>query len=193
MSLSVLELALGSVLDGTASSDYFYELALTGCTGMNRAKKTVALLNRLTVKSPLLPYIKDNSDAVKSMLRNKMDRSLLFTAMMCSSYSIFYDTVTLLGKYFHVQDQVSRVFLLQKLSEKYGSNRALDVAFDCIIPMLIEAGVIMRAGLGVYSIVKQEKYSDSAKAIFTKAFLLNNSTLKENDDFESNPFFEYIV
>ena len=55
ISLGVLELALRSVLDGSASSDYFYELANTECTGANRAKKIVAVINRLTIKGKLTP------------------------------------------------------------------------------------------------------------------------------------------
>lgn len=39
----------------------------------------------------------------------------------------------------------------------------LDVAFDCVMPMLIEAGFIVRPRLGVYQMVKQEKYTDVAK------------------------------
>ena len=192
VALSVLELALKAALDGSATPEYFMQLALSGCTGANRAKKTVGLLNRLTIKNKLLPYITANKEAVEAMLRSKMDRPLLFASMMCAAYSIFYDTLTVLGKYFHVQENVTRVFLLQKLSEKYGSNRSLDVAFDCVMPMLIESGFVQRAGQGVYAIAKQEKYSENALEIYKQAFLLNNPTLKEEDNFETNPYFEFI-
>ena len=37
ISLGVLELALRSVLDGSASSDYFFFFFNTECTGANRA------------------------------------------------------------------------------------------------------------------------------------------------------------
>lgn len=192
VSLPILELALRAVLDGSASSDYFMELALAGCTGPNRAKKSVALLNRLTIKSKLLPYIEQYPEQVNNMLRSSMDKPLLFSAMMCSAYTLFYDTVALLGKYFHVQETVSRSFLLQKLSEKYGSNRTLDVAFDCVMPMLIETGIVKRSELGVYAMVRQEKYSDHAAAIYKQAFLLNNPNFSEKDNVEGHPFFEFI-
>ena len=57
ISLNVLELALRSALDGTASSAYFYELANAEGIGKNRAKKTVAVMNRMTMKNKLLPHI----------------------------------------------------------------------------------------------------------------------------------------
>lgn len=192
LTMPLIEQALRSTIEGTATADYFRELASTCNTGANRAKKGVVMLNRLTVKSRLMEYIMDNTQAIDSMLRSNKDRSLLFVAMMCASYTMFYDTVTLLGKYFHVQETVSRNFLIKKLSEKYGSNRALYVAFDCVMPMLIEAGFVERAEKGVYSMVKQEKYSDAARRIYEQSFLLNNPTIKEGDDFYSHPYFEFI-
>lgn len=192
ISLAVLEMALRAVLDGNATSEYFHELAHTECHGENRAKKLVALINRLTIKSKLLPYIEQHKDDVQTLLRNKNDKQILFVAMMCSSYTIFYDSLATLGKYFHVQEQVTREFLLKKLSEKYGSNRSLDVAFDCIVPMLMEAGFITRPRPGVYEMVKQEKYSDEAKKVYVQSFLLNNPTYTGNDGIESNPYFEFL-
>lgn len=192
VALPTLELAITSLLDGSASPTYFKELAMRECTGENRAKKVARLLNRLTISNTLAEYMKKNSEKIYNMLHNQLDRPLLFTAIMCSGYMLFYDTVSILGKYLHVQDTVGRKFLLQKLSEKYGSNRLLDVAFDCVMPMLIEAGVIKRDGPGLFSIVRQLKFSEYAQEIFQKSFLLNNPNIDPNDDFMSNPYFEYI-
>lgn len=192
ISLGVLEMALRAVLDGNATSEYFLELAHTECTGANRAKKTVALMNRLTIKSKLMPYMLEHKDDILNLLRSKYDRQLLFVAMMCSAYTIFYDTIAQMGKYFHAQDEVTREYLLKKLSEKYGSNRMLDVAFDCVMPMLIEAGFIERARLGVYQMVKQEKYTDFAKKVYSKSFLLNNPNYLKADYIEGNSYFEFL-
>ena len=192
ISLGVLELALRSVLDGSASSDYFYELANTECTGANRAKKIVAVINRLTIKGKLTPFLKEHKEDVLQALRNKNDRAMIFVSMMCSSYTIFYDAVSIFGKFFHVQEQVSREFLLKKLAEKYGSNRALDVAFDCIVPMLMEAGFISRPKPGIYEMYKQDKYTEFAKTVFKQSFIINNPIFAESDVIESNPYFEFV-
>ena len=192
ISLGVLELALRSVLDGSASSDYFYELANTECTGANRAKKIVAVINRLTIKGKLTPFLKEHKEDVLQALRNENDRAMIFVSMMCSSYTIFYDAVSIFGKFFHVQEQVSREFLLKKLAEKYGSNRALDVAFDCIVPMLMEAGFISRPKPGIYEMYKQDKYTEFAKTVFKQSFIINNPTFAESDVIESNPYFEFV-
>ena len=117
---------------------------------------------------------------------------MIFVSMMCSSYTIFYDAVSIFGKFFHVQEQVSREFLLKKLAEKYGSNRALDVAFDCIVPMLMEAGFISRPKPGIYEMYKQDKYTEFAKTVFKQSFIINNPTFAESDVIESNPYFEFV-
>lgn len=192
ISLGVLDLALRAVLDGSASSDYFNELAATECTGANRAKKIVAVINRMTIKGKLTPVLKEHEEETLHALRNKNDRSMIFVAMMCSSYTIFYDAVSVFGKYFHVQEQVNREFVLKKLAEKYGSNRALEVAFDCIVPMLMEAGFIVRPKPGLYEMCKQDKYTEFGKMIYKQSFLLNNPTFSDSDDIESYPYFEFI-
>lgn len=189
ISLSVLELALRATLDGTASSAYFYELANAEGIGKNRAKKTVAVMNRMTLKNKLLPYIQENKEAVESMMRNKFDRSLLFVAMMSGAYTIFYDTLAILGKYFHVQEEVGRELLLKKLSEKYGNNRMLDVAFDCVMPMLVEAGFIERPTPGIYAMHKQEKYTEEAREIYLQSCSVNNPNFADGI---RNPYYEFI-
>lgn len=190
ISLNVLELALRAALDGTASSAYFYELANAEGIGKNRAKKTVAVMNRMSLKNKLLPYILENKDAIDNMLRNRFDRPLLFVAMMSGAYTIFYDTLAILGKYFHVQEEVSRELLLKKLSEKYGNNRMLDVAFDCVMPMLVEAGFIERPAPGIYAMHIQEKYTEEAKKIFMESCAQNNPN--QFADLDRNPYFEFI-
>ena len=192
ISLPIMELALKATLDGCASTKYFYELAHTGCTGENRAKKIVRSIKRLTINSRLLPFFVEHQDVVDKLLRAKNDRPLFFVAMMCASYSIYYDAISMLGKFFHVQDQITTAFMHRKLAETYGSNRALFIATDCIISTLLDAGFMVRAKTGVYKMVKQEKYSDEAKKIYVQSFLLNNPTYTESDDIESNPYFEFI-
>lgn len=192
ISLGVVEMALIAMLSDNITPGYFMELARTDCKGEKKAKLLLTVLNKLTVKSRLGTYLMEHKMEAQSMLRNKNDRCLLMVAMMCSGYTFFYDAVTIMGKYFHVQQQVSKSLILGKLYEIYGSNRIVDVAYDCVIPMLMEAGIIIRPEKGVYEMVKQEKYSDEAKKVYVQSFLLNNPTYTENDDIESNPYFEFV-
>ena len=65
----------------------------------------------------------------------------------------------------------------------------LDVAFDCVMPMLVEAGFIMRSIPGVYQMCKQEKYTEEAKKIYQQSCIVNNPNYA--DDIR-NPYFEFI-
>lgn len=191
--MSALELALSALLSSRASSDYFLEIANTECTGANRAKKMVTVLNRLTVKNRLCPYIEANKDQIERLLNNKHDKKLLFVALFCGAYSIAYDLVELLGKFLHVQSVVGRELLLNKLSQKYGSNHALVVAFDSVMPMLLELEFVRRQKPAVYEKAEEETaFSKEAMTIYEQAFLLNNPHYTSAGEAESNPFFEFI-
>jgi len=193
VSMSTVDLALRAALNNELTDDYVRELAAVECSGANRMKKVAALLRRLVVRNPLLPTLVEQKDAVISMLDSNVDRPLLFAALMSSSYSIFYDTLRIAGKYFHAQNDITRPLMLTKLSDKYGSNRSLDVAYDCIMPMLLDAGLIHRKSQAVYNIVKQPRASKCVIKIYRQSFLLNNPVLDDNDNIDNDPYFEYLT
>ena len=187
--MNMLELALRASMEGEATADYFRELAAMEYTGQNRIGKTVVVLNRLTKRNPLLPYLLKNKEMVEQMLRNKNDRPLLLTAIICSSYSFGFDVVTVLGKYFHVQDEITTDLITKKMAEKYGSNRSLPNALYCILPMLIEAGLISRPVAGVYKKEEIKNAMEAAIEVFKQSYSLNNPNYA--DDLR-NPYFEFI-
>lgn len=190
--ISLLGLALNAVLEGEASSEYFRELASTEYQGQNRIGKAVTVFNRLTIKNPLMPFMMEHKEELQSALRNNRDKAMVYTAVICSAYNFGYNALAILGKLLHVQDSVTSALLLQKLAEKYGANRSLPNALYCILPMVEEAGIILRPKPGIIEAVRQEKYSDIALQIYKKSFLLNNPTYADNDEVESNPYFEFI-
>lgn len=190
--ISILELALMAELQGNATSEYFRELAATEYNGQNRIGKTVTVINRLTKRNPLLPFLMKNKASVETMLRSKADRPLVLTAIICSAYGFGYDVVSLLGKYFHAQETVTTELIRQKMSAKYGSNRSLPNALYCILPMLIEANLLERPEAGLYKAIRASKASDDALNVYKEAFLLNNPMLSDKDSIESNPYFEFI-
>ena len=111
---------------------------------------------------------------------------------MCAAYPLFYDIVVLLGKYFHVQDEVPTSLIFSKLSEKYGASVDSTIGFNSAIKMLVEIGLITRPTTGVYNACRMSGLSDFSFSIYKKAFLLNNPNNTENDNVESNPYFEFI-
>lgn len=190
--ISILEMAIVATLNEECSPEYFAELARTEYEGENRIKKAVSVINRLTVRNPLLPYLKEHKEGVLIALRNNGDKPLILSSVINSAYSFGYDTASTLGKYFHVQDQVTRDFIVAKMSAKYGSNRSLENALSCVLPMFIEAGILVRPKVGFYEIKKVEHYTETGLNIYRKSFFINNPTFFESDNCNTYPYFEFL-
>ena len=191
--IHILELALCAAPQDDASPEYFSELAATEYNGENRIKKAVSVINKLTIRNPLFGYLHEHADVVMAAMKNKLDRPLLFAAVICAAYPFGFDTLSVMGKYFHVQQQVNSALITQRMASKYGSNRSLPNALYCVLPMFIEAGLLNRPMAGIYEANRQERYSDFVLTLYRKAFVLNNPTYTMEDDIDSNPFFEFII
>lgn len=190
--MSLLEMALTAVLSGDYSREYFAELAATEYSGQNRIGKTVTAISQLTDQNPLIGIMRENKDAVLEALRSKPDRTLIFSSLIIAKYEFAYDIFTLLGKYFHVQDQVVTALITQKMSQKYGSNRSLPNAMNCALPMFIEAGILHRPKIGFFEIRKVQPSTKIARQLFDEAFFLWNPNLSRDLDYPTNPYYEYL-
>jgi hypothetical protein len=100
--------------------------------------------------------------------------------------------VCILGKYFHVQDKVSRKLLEEKISEIYGFNKAISNAIDYSIPTLVEAGFIERPSAGIYTRPILNATTEIALATYRESFFLNNPLLSRNNDYDGSPYFEFV-
>lgn len=190
--VSILEMALQAVLSGNGTPEYFYELAATEYHGDNRIRKATYVMNRLTNRNPLMPFLMEYKEEVIAGLRNKADRTLILSGIINAAYSFGYDLTAILGKYLHVQPQVPTHLLSAKLAEKYGSNRSLPNAMNCIIPMLIEAGLFHRPYPGFFEVKKADNYSALAFEIYRRSFFQNNPALPQNTDVVEYPYFEFV-
>lgn len=191
-SISSLGMVMGAIIDGTCSKEYILEIVALETSGKSRAEKVNRTIRRMTVNNPLLPYIMEHKDEYLANTKGGANRCVVYSALMCAAYPLFYDTVTLLGKYFHAQDEIETNLIFSKLSEKYGASVDSTIGFNSVMKMLVEAGIIMRPKTGVYRACRMNNISDFARDIYQKAFLHNNPTYSDNDDVRSNSFFEYI-
>lgn len=190
--MSILEMALTAVLSGNYSRVYFAELAATEYDGGNRIAKAVTAIAQLTSRNPLIEQLIAEKEDVLKALRSRPDRALIFTALLVSNFEFAYDLVSLLGKYFHVQDQVVTELIVKKMSEKYGSNRSLPNALYCALPMLIEAGILSRPKPGVYEMKRVCPSSSIALRIYNAAFFHWNTNLDQEQSYASHPFYEFV-
>lgn len=190
--MSLLEMALTAVLSGDYSREYFAELAATEYNGQNRITKTVTAISQLTDQNPLIDLLRENKDEVLLVLRNRADRTLILSSLIIAKFEFAYDIFTLLGKYFHVQDQVVTSLITQKMSQKYGSNRSLPNAMNCALPMFIDAGILHRPKIGFFEIRKVAPGSAIARRAFDEAFFQWNPNLSRELKYPSHPYYEYL-
>ena len=190
--ISLLEMALLATLEGQGTPEYFAELASTEYQGENRIRKSTYVMGRLTNRNPLMPFLQENRDSVIVALRSKSDRPIILAAVINSAYSFGYDLTAIMGKYLHVQTQVTTALLSSKLSEKYGSNRSLPNAMNCIIPMLIEAGFFHRPRPGFFEAIHHSGYSQLALDAYKRSFFQHNPMIPSDADVSTNPYFEFL-
>ena len=185
-------MAIKAVLNNSYDNDYAAELARMEYSGENRIKKAVYIINRLTKKNALMPFLQENKSKAMTALKFLGDRGMICIALVNAAYPFCYDVTTVLGRYFHAQKEIGTPLLTSKLSAKYGTNRSLPNGLYCILPMLIEAGFITRPHAGIYQINHLVPQTDVAKAIYQKSSLANNPTLNEDYHFFNHFYFEYI-
>lgn len=191
-SISSLGMVMGAILDGTCTKEYILEIVALETSGKSRAEKVNRTIRRMTVNNPLLPYILEHKDEFVADTKSGVNKTVVYTALMCAAYPLFYDTVALLGKYFHAQDEIETHLIFSKLSEKYGASVDSTIGFNSVIKMLVEAGLIMRPKTGFYRACRMTNISDFTREIYTKAFLQNNPTYSDKDNVMSNSYFEFI-
>jgi len=191
--VNVMEMAIKAALDGIFTPEYAADLAAGEYQGANRINKARSIIGKLTQRNPLYPYIEEHKTEFLSAIKHPGDRAIIYSAMINATYGFGYDAMVVLGKFFHVQEQVSTALIVSRMSSMYASNRSLPNGLYCVMPMYIEAGLINRPKTGVYTKNEYEISSSFARELYTKSFFINNPMLKEGDyDYSEHPYFEFI-
>ena len=125
-------------------------------------------------------------------MQKKTDHAIIVAALYNSAIPFCYEKVCILGKYFYVQDQVSRKLLEEKISEIYGFNKSISNAIDYNIPTLVEAGFIERPTFGIYMKPILNAETEIALVAYRESFFLNNPLLNRSNDYDGSPYFEFI-
>jgi len=192
VTMVAFEQMLSSVLNGDYTLQYAEQLARLSTKGEARVKKIRTVINRMATCNPLLAYMKEQRQNVELAMKNSNDKKLVYMAVACATYPFAFQALSIMGKYLHVQDEITTGLVKTKLSEIYGSVRTLEIGLLAIMPMLMEAGFIERKKTGVYSLGNGCNYSEFAKTLYKKAFLVNNPSYTEETMDDSNSFFEFI-
>lgn len=193
ISINVMEMAMKAALDGCFTPEYAADLASGEYQGENRINKARSIIGKLTLRNPLFPFIEEHKQEYFTAIKYKGDRAIIFTALINAAYTFGYDALAILGKFFHVQEEVSSQLLINRLSSMYASNRSLPNALYCVIPMYIEAGLLSRPQIGVYTKNDIEVVTPFAHELYKKSFFVNNPMLNEEDyDCGEHPYFEFV-
>lgn len=193
ISITIIEMALKAALAGKFSTEYAYDLAAGEYNGENRIRKARGLIGKITVRNPLFPSVREHKEEYLSAISHKGDRALLYAALINAAFCFGYDTTVILGKFFHVQDEVPTQLITKKLSAIYGSNRTLPNAMNSILPMYIEAGFVLRPQTGIYTKPELSIMTDFARELYRQSFFLHNPQLSEESyECSENPYFEFI-
>lgn len=191
--INVMEMAIKAALDGIFTPEYAADLAAGEYQGANRINKARSIIEKLTQRNPLYPYIEEHKTEFLSAIKHPGDRAIIYSALINATYGFGYDAMLVLGKFFHVQEQVSTALIVSRMSSMYASNRSLPNGLYCVMPMYIEAGLINRPKTGVYTKNEYEISTSFARELYTKSFFINNPMLKEGDyDYSEHPYFEFI-
>lgn len=126
-------------------------------------------------------------------MKHKNDRAIIFTALINATYGFGYDAMCILGKFFHVQDEVSSQLIISRMAFIYASNRFLTNGLYCIMPMYIEAGLLNRPRTGVYTKNDFEDLLEFSKMLYRKSFIVHNPMMQEEDlEGSEHPYSEFI-
>lgn len=193
ISINVMEMAMKASIDGTFTNEFAADLAAGEYQGANRINKARSIIGKLTLRNPLFQFIQEHKQEYLTAIKYKGDRTIIFTALINATYGFGYDAMVILGKFFHVQEEVSSQLIVNRMSSLYASNRSLPNGLYCIMPMYIEAGLINRPKIGVYTKNDIEIVTSFARKLYAKSFFVNNPLLKEDDyDYSEHPYFEFI-
>ena len=190
--LRTIDLALRAVMNGEYSYGFALELAQGDFGGANRQKKAATIIGKLTERNPLLPFLKEHHAETMQALAYDHDRALIIAALINAAFQFGYDSTWLLGKYFHVQDEVSYNLISNKLAEQYGSNRRLYVGLGAILPMYTEAGFIIHPRNGYYAKKALELKTQLSVEYYKQSFFLNNPLKNPSEDWFDHPYFEFL-
>lgn len=148
--LYILESLLYAFITDTYSDDYVLQQLRLEFNGENRLKKSLRIINKIIRSNPLSDFILENKQSLVPALKSENDRNIILISLLTSAFSFPHDLLSIMGKYFAVQDDINRELITKAISSIYGGNRATPNAIDSVVPMFLEAKLFNRPKPGIY-------------------------------------------
>lgn len=80
-------------------------------------------LSKVAEKNAIIPFIVEHKEKLMKAIQYKADLAIIVAALNYTAFPFSHVEVNILCKYFHMQDQVSRKLLEEKISEIYGLTK----------------------------------------------------------------------
>lgn len=187
-----MDMAIKSCIEGNFTPGFATDLAAGEYRGANRIRKASSIIGKLTLHNPLFPFIREHKQEYRAAVKYKGDRAIIFSALINATYGFGYDATVILGKFFHVQEEISSRLIVKQMASIYASNRSLTNGIYSILPMYIEAGLIKRPKAGIYIKNEYDIATGFARELYTKSFFIHNPMLENSGyDYMEYPYFEF--
>lgn len=188
--LDILYSALQTYLSGTYDENHIAEQLSAEFKGQNRIKKATNIISKIVCRNPLDEQIRQSKAEIQAALARKADRNLILISLLNSSYVFSFDVLRSFGKYLGVQQEVGRKTIMKELAAKYGGNRATPNGIDSVVPMFIEAGLIYRPKIGIYSKKSDiPAQSPISKQLYQSSYDIHHSTPATKETKAMDPYF----
>ena len=193
--LHILGIALEDYLHDRLDETYIKELLQAEYAGANRQNKALGQIKSVITNNQLTPFLGNNIKPLLTALKNKTDKNIILTALICGRYSFCYDVLATMGKLFRMQDTVSSDLIQRQVGQKYGNNKSCKNSLYCAIPQMIETNMFSRPKPSTYEISEPQIVTHKVTwQIWKECFYVNNP-IYNRDDTESlsfEPFFRFI-
>lgn len=145
--------------------------------------------------SPLTPFFDEHKEELLAALNSNADRSLIMSAIICGRFHFAYQLAKIFAKQFRQQDIVSGQVIDKLVADIYGFNVSTKNSRNCVVPQMIEAGLINRTRPGVFEATEPIAPNHQVTIdLWKEAFFANEELYDRSneEDLYFEPFFRYI-
>jgi hypothetical protein len=164
--------------------------------GENRLSKAVGYAYQILTKSTTLLTTFRKALSVEAYLQlPEHERQAFCVSLVSCTYPIAYDVVVAFAIGFKVQSRISRQYVAERIGNKYGSTRTIDIALDALMPMMIELGITERSETSIYRAKENQPISNtfiSEAYVFADLKASNHKSLLANE-ITSRPWYLFYI
>ncbi len=162
-------------------------------TGENRRKKAYQIVSRMVTQTGSSGHCAKLLSPETYLDISEADKAAALLFLIVAAYPFCYEMLCIMSAGFKVQDRLNTRFVIEKMSDFYGGNRATENAIYALIPMMLEMGIIDRVKRSIYGSVIGKPVSNPLVAemyVYTDILLSKSKSILV-DDIAVRPWYFY--